>query len=137
MDEIKSCPFCGGEAKRFTIGEGEPNNAGGDVICCTRCQASSHVEFGRKENLVSRWNSRTPSANREVDQWQPIETAPHAMHFLAAYFYGEGGEWIYDIAAWHRDHVCGTNDGTGPWTHWRLLPEPPQAALSAISGVGR
>lgn len=56
--KLKPCPFCGGEAKRMTIGEDEPNNAGGDVIVCTRCQASSHVEFGRKENLVSRWNTR-------------------------------------------------------------------------------
>lgn len=55
---LMPCPFCGGEAERITIGDDEPNNAGGDVICCTRCQASSHVEFGRKENLVSIWNTR-------------------------------------------------------------------------------
>lgn len=57
------CPFCGGEALRFTIGDDEPNNAGGDVITCTKCQASSHVEFCRKENLVDRWNTR----HREQD----------------------------------------------------------------------
>ena len=57
-EELLPCPFCGGDAQRFTIGEDEPNNAGGDVISCTRCGASSHVEFGRKENLVSRWNTR-------------------------------------------------------------------------------
>lgn len=56
--DLMPCPFCGGEAERITIGDDEPNNAGGDVICCTRCQASSHVEFGRKENLVSIWNTR-------------------------------------------------------------------------------
>lgn len=60
-EALLPCPFCGGEALRFTIGEDEPNNAGGDVITCTKCQASSHVEFGRKENLVDRWNTRTPS----------------------------------------------------------------------------
>ena len=57
-EKLKPCPFCGGEAKRFTIGDDEPNNAGGDCIGCTKCGASSHVEFGRKENLVSRWNTR-------------------------------------------------------------------------------
>lgn len=61
---LKPCPFCGGEAKRFTIGDDEPNNAGGDVISCTRCGASSHVEFGRKENLVSRWNTRAALASQ-------------------------------------------------------------------------
>ena len=52
----------------MTIGEDEPNNAGGDVIVCTRCQASSHVEFGYKENLVSRWNSR---AEQPADPVEP------------------------------------------------------------------
>ncbi len=61
-EQLKPCPFCGGDAKRMTIGEDEPNNTGGDVIVCTRCQASSHVEFGRKENLVSRWNARAGDA---------------------------------------------------------------------------
>ena len=56
--ELMPCPFCGGEAKQFTIGEEEPSNVGGDVIVCTKCSASGHVEFGRKENLVSRWNTR-------------------------------------------------------------------------------
>lgn len=67
-EELKPCPFCGGEAKRFTIGKDEPNNAGGDVIVCTRCQASSHVEFGRKENLVSCWNRRTPANGEQVER---------------------------------------------------------------------
>lgn len=62
QEALLPCPFCGGHPERFTIGDEEPNNAGGDVIVCTRCQASSHVEFGRKENLVSRWNTRTPAA---------------------------------------------------------------------------
>lgn len=67
-DELKACPFCGGEAQRFTIGDDEPNNAGGDVICCTRCQASSHVEFGYKENLVSRWNTRAQTKEQPHDE---------------------------------------------------------------------
>jgi Lar family restriction alleviation protein len=71
-NELKSCPFCGAAARRLTIGDDEPNNAGGDVIVCTACQASSHVEFGRKENLVSRWNTRTslatqPATSQERD----------------------------------------------------------------------
>jgi Lar family restriction alleviation protein len=66
MSELKPCPFCGAEATRFTIGDDEPNNAGGDVIVCTGCQASSHVEFGRKENLVSCWNQRAESVNTDL-----------------------------------------------------------------------
>jgi len=67
--ELKPCPFCGGKAERFTLTEeDEPMNAGGDVITCTKCQASSHVEFGRKENLVSHWNTRfCPSSAPQGD----------------------------------------------------------------------
>jgi Lar family restriction alleviation protein len=57
-ETLLPCPFCGGEAERFTIGGDEPNNVGGDVISCTKCGASSHVEFRYKENLVSHWNAR-------------------------------------------------------------------------------
>lgn len=60
MAYLKPCPFCGGRAERVTLEDEE--NFGGDVICCTQCQASSHVEFGRKENLVDRWNTRILSA---------------------------------------------------------------------------
>ena len=63
--EIKACPFCGGEAERFTIEE-PGDNFGGDVICCQKCGASSHVEFGRKENLVNVWNSRTPTPREQA-----------------------------------------------------------------------
>jgi Lar family restriction alleviation protein len=58
VEQLKPCPFCGGEAQRFTIGDDEPTNAGGDCISCAKCGASSHVEFGYKENLVSIWNTR-------------------------------------------------------------------------------
>lgn len=60
-EALAACPFCGGEAERFTI-QDEGDNFGGDVVCCKECGASSHVEFGRKENLVSCWNRRTPAA---------------------------------------------------------------------------
>lgn len=56
---LKPCPFCGGDAMRVTLTKDDgADNEGGDVITCTHCWASSHVEFGRKENLVSRWNNR-------------------------------------------------------------------------------
>lgn len=65
-EALKPCPFCGGDAKRFTLDDGD--NAGGDVIQCMGvCGASSHVEFGRKENLVSLWNTRAgASGERET-----------------------------------------------------------------------
>ena len=55
-DELKPCPFCGGMAEIVEIDEGE--NAGGSCVCCTKCLASSNVEFGFKENFFSNWNRR-------------------------------------------------------------------------------
>jgi len=57
--EMKPCPFCGSAAERRTLDADEFGNEGGDVIECSGCRASSHVEFGRKENLLARWNART------------------------------------------------------------------------------
>jgi Lar family restriction alleviation protein len=62
---LEPCPFCGGKAERLTLPEDSFGNGGGDVITCSRCQASSHVEFGRKENLVDRWNTRLTAQSGE------------------------------------------------------------------------
>ena len=55
---LMPCPFCGGKARQLTIEQDNDPHFGGDVITCTECGASSHVEFGFKENLKSAWNSR-------------------------------------------------------------------------------
>ncbi len=59
LEELLPCPFCGADAEQIDIEEGE--NAGGSCIACTRCMASSNVEFEFKENFVSNWNSRVDS----------------------------------------------------------------------------
>lgn len=56
--DLLPCPFCGGRAEQITIGDWEPSNEGGDAIVCRDCDASTRVEFGRKENLKSAWNRR-------------------------------------------------------------------------------
>jgi Lar family restriction alleviation protein len=97
------CPFCGGEAERFTLPEDEFGNGGGDVITCSRCQASSHVEFGRKENLVDRWNARlTAQSGESEDPHRILKNALFALEKLKApaMIYGgvltEGGKhaWL-------------------------------------------
>jgi Lar family restriction alleviation protein len=58
-DELLPCPFCGGEAERFDLEDGD--NFGGSVIQCKKCQCSTAVHFDRKEHLYSSWNERTAS----------------------------------------------------------------------------
>lgn len=66
--QLKPCPFCGGDAIRVTLtAEDGLDNEGGDVITCIKCGASSHVEFGYKENLVSKWNTRIRDCTCRAD----------------------------------------------------------------------
>lgn len=73
-DELLPCPFCGGKARQVTIEQDDVPNFGGDVITCTECGASSHVEFGFKENLKSAWNSRAAMLQGKFrDLSQPVD----------------------------------------------------------------
>ena len=66
MEDLKPCPFCGGEPERIDFDEddGEPENIGGSAITCKRCQCSTAVVFGYKETLFSSWNERAPANAR-------------------------------------------------------------------------
>ena len=62
-DPLLPCPFCGGTASKQTINETmdatpEDSNFGGSFIECDNCGACTRLEFDRKENLESAWNSR-------------------------------------------------------------------------------
>lgn len=57
-EELKACPFCGGDAEQHDIGSEEPDNVGGSVIQCTKCLCSTRVIFGEKEGLYDAWNTR-------------------------------------------------------------------------------
>ena len=58
-------------------------------------------------------------------EWQPIETAPHACHVIAARFDRDAGEWIYGFVL---------SPPSKPFTHWRMPPEPPTLTKGAIDG---
>lgn len=78
-NELKPCPFCGGPAERIEITEDDGfKNRGGSVIECQQCHASSHVEFGRKENLVSAWNTR-PAPADPVDGLELYRPEPMSL----------------------------------------------------------
>lgn len=58
-EELKPCPFCGGEARRFDFDyDTDDPNFGGSMIECSHCEACTAVEFDRKETLYDRWNNR-------------------------------------------------------------------------------
>lgn len=127
--DLKPCPFCGGEAERIDIGDGE--NAGGSCVSCTVCQASSNVEFEFKENFISNWNRRAPAEARAVyPEWRPIETAPKDFTPIIGLTPRGIRQWF----RWVNDRHCGTGwfnseqqrvDPTQQPTQWHPLPPLP------------
>lgn len=113
--KLLACPFCGGEAKRHTLND--EDNFGGDVIQCERCLASSHVEFGEKENLVDSWNRRVAAV-----EWRSIEDdpPPHGRIVLLGWCRWHDGDWMMaaDAASWGSE---GYRSFHGEATHWRPL----------------
>ncbi|QAT69546.1 restriction alleviation protein, Lar family [Citrobacter freundii] len=75
---LMPCPFCGGKAHQLTIEQDDDPHFGGDVITCTECGASSHVEFGFKENLKSAWNSRTAMLQAGNHTEQHLDMVDHS-----------------------------------------------------------
>ncbi|EPL1955164.1 hypothetical protein JRB55_004177 [Citrobacter freundii] len=75
---LMPCPFCGGKAHQLTIEQDDDPHFGGDVITCTECWASSHVEFGFKENLKSAWNSRTAMLQAGNHTEQHLDMVDHS-----------------------------------------------------------
>ena len=135
---LMPCPFCGGKAHQLTIEQDDDPHFGGDVITCTECGASSHVEFGFKENLKSAWNSRTAmlqAGNSPVspDGWIPVSekmppNKPGSYEYIV--FDSLNNRAHHDY--WNvPDGSC--DDFSPFWnhygkyvTHWMPLPAAPQ-----------
>lgn len=121
MDDLKNCPFCGGE----------PLQGKHWVTWCDReyvvaCECGAARSGDTKSEAITAWNTR-------ADGWQDIADAPR-----------DGWIWICDnrfkpsesshlIAKWHPQLNCwqgrmNTKGRFTVWheaTHWQPLPTPP------------
>lgn len=61
MEELKPCPFCGGEAKLTGYSSAQSMKKYGNkihwVICANKCKASGY-EHDTKEKIIKAWNKR-------------------------------------------------------------------------------
>jgi len=59
-NEIKECPFCGGEAKlKFDDEPCYHGSAGAYYVQCKKCKASiENWSFKNKESAIAAWNGR-------------------------------------------------------------------------------
>ena len=113
-EDLKPCPFCGGDAMLVTPAKGNP------YICCEEkfCTGPKASEA----EAIAAWNTRATG-------WQPIETAPRDGAWLLACRFFDGGSFVTRVVHWSDDfdEWMVSHDGffTAP-THWMPLPEAPQ-----------
>ncbi len=103
INGLLPCPFCGGKAQQLTIEQDNDPHFGGDVITCTECGASSHVEFGFKENLKSAWNSRAAmlqAGNGSTVGKVLTITLPHTSS--KAFWSGTGKNEVFHPGTYNR-----------------------------------
>ena len=136
-EALLPCPFCGGEAERLDIDEGE--NAGGSCICCKECMACGNVEFGFKENFVSNWNRRATPA----DDLRAAAIGPRAAYMTCrgcpAHRKTDWSEPSGDGETMDRGIVnnCGAADGRCiDGSYGSISPMPPVWCPAALSQNG-
>lgn len=111
MDNLKPCPFCGGEPKLMQA-----------WVECKKCRAMAAVS-GARNDAISAWNRRFGSGidvGGTEDGWIPVtERLPD-----------EGDT----VLMWHKDGfvMLAVNmfDEMDNVTHWMPLPAPPEGGKS-------
>lgn len=98
-EELKPCPFCGGEAERITLVDAE--NFGGDVISCKKCECCTRVVFGEKEGLVEFWNRRAELSTLKAVQGEAVAWRDHSVNYAKGEKCPATVETLQ--AAWGRD----------------------------------
>ena len=110
MEELRECPFCGGEARINRVQDICPNY----VIRCWECRASTKW-FRDKKQAIEQWNTRP-------DSWISVKdrTPKNGDYVLCV-----SGAGIVQIASYDTSvRVYGFYANSV--THWMPLPEPPK-----------
>jgi Lar family restriction alleviation protein len=120
MEELKKCPFCGGEAAIVPLEEQEYIAAGFYVSCANReCKAEAYTDdFPTEQEAIAAWN-------RRADGWISVKERLPEMFEIVLICDGE-------------TVLTGSYQGDGDWlnimdddmtvTHWMPLPKPPEDA---------
>lgn len=113
-EKLKSCPFCGGEAKIM--------QAHNPYVICTKCHVSTPM-FSWKADAIAAWNRRAeklPSSYEVLPSWIPVsERLPESEEIVAVRCQPKNGKPTWN-RAWY-DAKNGFWHGSGSFagvTHW-------------------
>lgn len=136
MNELKPCPFCGGEAIEV---EYEADNS--RHIRCGVCHSeTTAMHISRPEEAVTTWNRRTPEPGTSVIRWTRYdgtqETLPKAgkivfiipigMSMLPVTTIYNGAEWEINMTTPHDKKPCYMTKMPAKGDIWAYLPNPPE-----------
>lgn len=64
-EELKCCPFCGGEARALTDPTG---NQYDNLVACTNCCAGTATDYDSQEEAIRAWNTRPTISVERVEE---------------------------------------------------------------------
>lgn len=75
MTELLPCPFCGGEAKLYSIGTGSPHYGHYHQVVCQGCLTASGPYWSGEQSAIDAWNARYHSEFEEtvIKAWKEIQ----------------------------------------------------------------
>ena len=99
MDELKPCPFCGGEVRFVSIQNGFA------IVCGDKnCLGQMRIMFGRcdnkeifRETLISNWNKRNPEVRAVIAAYECIEDYRNTLYEETQESYDEHGGCCIDV----------------------------------------
>lgn len=79
MSELKPCPFCGGEAKLYSIGTGSPHYGHYHQVVCQGCLTASGAYWSGEQSAIDAWNTRVDEGGNYEKLFGTPEKAAHTL----------------------------------------------------------
>lgn len=75
MTELLPCPFCGGEAKLYSVGTGSPHYGHYHQVVCQGCLTASGAYWSGEQSAIDAWNTRYHSEFEKtvIKAWKEIK----------------------------------------------------------------
>ena len=82
MNELKPCPFCGGEAELYSVGTGSPHYEHYHQVICQSCLTATGAYWSGEQSAIDAWNTRAERTCKEfgsVIVWQSCNVWSHEL----------------------------------------------------------